>query len=77
MSSRGGRSILGQTVRGHELVHDTCKEGDDNAKKYPAGKVYPWGVIDSAQKPKQNIVICNQGSAVQLEVVKVNKPDEP
>ena len=54
MSSRGGRSILGQTVGVHELVCDTHKEGDDNAKRYPAGKAYLWGAIDSAQKPKQN-----------------------
>ena len=52
MSSRGGRSIFGRTVQGHELVHDACKEGDDNTKRSPAGKVYPWGVIDSAQTPK-------------------------
>ena len=42
MSSRGSRSIFGQTVRGHKLVCDTRKEGDDNAKRSPAGKVYPW-----------------------------------
>ena len=54
MSSRGGRSILGRTVRGHELVRDTRKEGDDNTKRSPAGKVYPWGAIDSAQKPTKH-----------------------
>ena len=48
MSSRGSRSILGRAVRGHKLVCDTRKEGDDNAKRSPAGKAYPWGVIDSA-----------------------------
>ena len=50
MSSRGGRSIFGQTVRGHELVCDTCKEGDHNTKRSPAGQAYPWGAIDSAQQ---------------------------
>ena len=45
-------AILGQAVRGHKLVRDTCKEGDNNAKRSPAGKAYPWGAIDSAQKPK-------------------------
>ena len=49
MSSRGGRSIFGQTVRGHELVHDTRKEGDDNTKRSPAGKTYLREAIDSAQ----------------------------
>ena len=52
MSSRGSRSIFGRTVRGHELVRDTLKEGDDNTKRSPAGKVYPWGVIDSTQQQK-------------------------
>ena len=50
MSSRGGRSIFGRTVRGHKLVHDTRKEGDDNTKRSPAGKAYPRGAIDSAQQ---------------------------
>ena len=54
MSSRGGRNLLGRAVQGHELVHDTCKEGDDNAKRSPAGKAHPWGAIDSAQNQKQN-----------------------
>ena len=52
MSSRGGRSIFGRTVRGHELVHDTRKEGDNNTKRSPAGQAYPWGAIDSAQQQK-------------------------
>ena len=52
MSSRGGRSIFGWTVRGHELVRDTCKEGDNNTKRSPAGQAYPWGAIDSAQQQK-------------------------
>ena len=52
MSSRGGRSIFGRTVRGHELVRDTCKEGDNNTKRSPAGQASPWGVIDSAQQQK-------------------------
>ena len=64
MSSRGGRGILGRTVRGHELVHDTSTEGDDNAKRYPAGKAYPWGAIDSAPKPKQNTGIWVEGIEV-------------
>ena len=50
MSSRGGRSIFGRTVRGHKLVRDTRKEGDDNTKRSPAGKVYLRGAIDSAQQ---------------------------
>ena len=50
MSSRGDRSIFGRTVRGHELVRDTCKEGDNNTKRSPAGQAYPWGAIDSAQQ---------------------------
>ena len=54
MSSRGGRSILGQTVRGHELVRDTCKEGNDITKRSPAGKAYPWGAIDSTQQQKSS-----------------------
>ena len=52
MSSRGGKSIFGRTVRGHELVRDTCKEGDNNTKNSPAGQAYPWGAIDSAQQQK-------------------------
>ena len=50
MASRGGRSILGLTVQGHELVRDTRKEGDKNTKRSPAGKAYPWGAIDSTQQ---------------------------
>ena len=50
MSSRGGRSIFGRAVRGHELVRDTCKEGDHNTKRPPAGQAYPWRAIDSAQQ---------------------------
>ena len=52
MSSRGGRSIFGRTVRGHELVRDTRKKGDNNTKRSPAGQAYPWGAIDSAQQQK-------------------------
>ena len=52
MSSRGSRSIFGRTVRGHELVCDTRKEGDNNTKRSPAGQAYPWGAIDSAQQQK-------------------------
>ena len=52
MSSRGGRSIFGRTVRGHELVRDTRKEGDNNTKRSPAGQAYLWGAIDSAQQQK-------------------------
>ena len=52
MSSRGGRSIFGRTVRGHKLVRDTCKEGDNNTERSPAGQAYPWGAIDSAQQQK-------------------------
>ena len=55
MSSRGGRSIFGRAVRGHKLARDTRKEGDDNSKGSPVGKVYPWGAIDSTQKPKTNL----------------------
>ena len=29
-----------------------AKEGDDNTKRSPAGKTYPWGAIDSAQQQK-------------------------
>ena len=52
MSSRGGRSIFGRTVQGHKRVRDTCKEGDNNTKRSPAGQAYPWGAIDSAQQQK-------------------------
>ena len=37
-------------------MRDTRKEGDDNTKGSPAGKVYPWGAIDSAQKPKTPVL---------------------
>ena len=50
MSSRGGRSIFGRAVQGHELVRDTRKEGDHNTKRSPAGQAYPWRAIDSAQQ---------------------------
>ena len=31
-------------------MRDTRKEGDDNTKRSPGGKTYPWGAIDSAQQ---------------------------
>ena len=31
-------------------MRDTRKEGDDNTKRSPAGKAYPWGAIDSTQQ---------------------------
>ena len=75
MSSRGGRSIFGRTVRGHKLVRDTCKEGDDNTKRSPTGKTYPWGAIDSAQQqnlgPFQDHPQYSQGN--NLEKLHVNK----
>ena len=75
MSSRGGRSILGRTVRGHELVRDTCKEGDDITKRSPAGKAYPWGAIDSTQQqntgPFQDHPQYSQGN--NQEKLHVNK----
>ena len=44
------------TVRGHELVRDTRKEGDNNTKRSPAGQAYPWGAIDSAQQQKISVL---------------------
>ena len=56
-------------------MRDTRKEGDDNTKRSPAGKTYPWGAIDSAKQqnlgPFQDHPQYSQGN--NQEKLHVNK----